>query len=197
MPINYEIHQIENAAGRGKDRKYVRLHYGHTMTAEEMERAIEASCSITRADVKAVMTELSHFALAELKAGNRFYLPELGWLSLSVGISNRYQTAETTGRDLYIRGIKFQPKAQLLENVRRGASFTKSAYSTLSSQLTRKETWSQIEQVLETSHFLTVGALCQATGLSKYKARKWLGLFEADGLLRKGGTKHQPLYFKT
>lgn len=126
MEINYEIHTIANSQGTGRERAYIQLRSKSAMTAEQLEKEIQSVCSLTSSDVKAVMSEISQIAIRELSNGNRFYLPEIGYLSLSVGNTPISQKANNkiTGKDIFLRNINFRPEAKFLNKVKKNVSFT-------------------------------------------------------------------------
>lgn len=119
MAIKYEVHNIENSQGTGQVCLFVRLRQGRAMTADELADKLAASSTLTAADMKAVMSELCHYAKEELAAGHRFYLPEIGYLSLSVGNTPPEEKADgkLTGNDVYLRNIDFRPEAKFLNRV--------------------------------------------------------------------------------
>lgn len=142
------------------------------------------------------MAELSAIAVRELSQGNRFYLPGIGYLSLSVGVPPSQKTnGKLTGKDICLRGINFRPEMTLLRKVRRQVSFVKSGFSTLSASYTAEELWKKVEVYLTAHRYTTRRILCMECGLSDYKAKKWLDMFVNEGKLAKDGTRHQPLYF--
>ena len=120
MSIKYTVQQIENAVGSGEARPFVRLQQGVAMTTEQLAAKIAASSTLTPADVKAVMSELCHYAKEELKAGNRFYLPEIGYLSLSVGNtpSDMLPKGVLTGKDIFVRNVDFKPELRFLNEIK-------------------------------------------------------------------------------
>lgn len=197
MAIQYELHTIDNAQGSGEPRYFVQLRNGTAMTADELAAAIEESCSVTRADVKAVMTELCHFAVGQLSQGRRFYLPEIGYLSLSVGSvpPELKPDGKVSGKDIYLRNINFKPETKFLDSVRSRVSFAKSAYTTRSTQYGEDELWAKVEDYLGSHHYITCRAMRETFGLSDYMARQWLSRFTTDGRLAKEGTRANGLYF--
>ena len=167
------------------------------MTTDELGKEVEQACSVTSSDLKAVMAELATIAVRELSQGNRFYLPEIGYLSLAVG--NVPPSAKTdwkiTGKDIYLRSINFRPEKKLLRMVQRQVCFVKSDYSTLSANYGADELWARVSAYLSVHCFITRRIMCVEFGLSDYKARKWLELFIAEGRLVKSCTRPQALYF--
>lgn len=89
MRIKYDIYTIENSQGDGSHRQFVRIQQPGAMTEEELCQEVHDRCTATAADVKAVMSAIREIAQRELSRGSRFYLPEIGYLSLSVGLKPR------------------------------------------------------------------------------------------------------------
>lgn len=197
MEIKYEIHNIENSQGTGEKRIYIQLHNNPAMTADELSKEIQETCTVTPSDVKAVMTEICHIAIRELSSGNRFYLPEMGYLSLSVGNipPSLKPNGKITGKDVFLRNINFKPEKKFLKEVQKNVRFVKSDYTTLSTKYTEDRLWSKIEGYLSHHRFITRRTMRSEFGLSDYKAKQWLDRFVASGKLTKEGTRHQPLYF--
>lgn len=197
MEINYEIHTIANSQGTGQERAYIQLRSKAAMTAEQLEKEIQSVCSLTSSDVKAVMSEISQIAIRELSNGNRFYLPEIGYLSLSVGNTPISQKANSkiTGKDIFLRNINFRPEAKFLSQIKKNVSFTKSPHSTLSAVYTPEELWSKTEDYLARHRYITRQTMSTLFGLSEYKAKQWIAQFLKEGKLVKEGTERHPLYF--
>ena len=197
MEIKYEIHNIENSEGSGKKRVYVQLRSYPAMTADELGDRVQRNCSVSASDVKAVMAELSAIAARELSQGNRFYLPGIGYLSLSVGNVPPSQKADgiVTGKDICLRGFNFRPEKTLLRKVQRQVCFVKSDYSTLSASYTAGELWSRVAAYLANNHFISHSILRKEFGLSDYKARQWLQRFTDEGRIVKFCSRPQALYF--
>lgn len=198
MSVKYEVHKIENVNGSGQSRPFIRLQQGKAMTAKQLETEIERSCTATESDVRAVMTELCHIAKRELSSGNRFYLPEIGYLSLSVGnvSPENLSNGKITGNAIYLRNIDFLPEAAFFKEIRGNVRFEKSTRSTLSVKYGEDELWQKVEAYLEENMYVTNTIMRSEFGLSKYMAAKWLDTFTEKGLLKKRGSEHQPLYFK-
>lgn len=196
MAIRYEIHTIENAQGTGKERLYIQLKNAKAMTADELESAIENACSVTKGDVKAVLSELARYIVQELSQGSRFYLPEIGYLSLSVGNTPPSQKPDgkITGNDIFVRNINFQPEGKLLDEIKKRTKFIKSPYTSRSTKYTEEELWAKVSDYIQANHYITCGIMTTKFKLSKYMALKWLSHFTESGRLSKGGTDHAPIF---
>ena len=58
MAIKIDIHSIANANGTGTPQPFVKMIPEPARTAEELEEEIQRNCTLTRSDVRAVLTAL-------------------------------------------------------------------------------------------------------------------------------------------
>lgn len=195
MAIKYELQDINNASGSGKKRKFVRLRQLPAMKADQLEHEIEANTTLKRADVKAVMAELSAGIVRQLSGGHRFYLPEIGYLSL--GVALKPDEEAPTATDISIRTLRFRPEQKLLKAVRESTRFEKAAGSTRSANYTEKELWPKVAEYLSRNHYIRLCDMCREFHLHKNKAKLWLNRFAGSGLLVKEGSALRPLYFRS
>ena len=116
MELKYDIYSIQNAVGTGEQCKYVRLKQYEPLTAKELEAKIQNRCSLTKGDVAAVLSELHDIAVEEFSQGRRFYIPEIGYFSLSVGLEMPEDNPDKkiTGKEVQLTGINFQPEKMLV-----------------------------------------------------------------------------------
>ncbi len=197
MAIKYEIHSIHNSKGEGGEQKFVRLRDHEPMTSKQIEEHIEQVCSLTRADVQAVMTALHGLIVTELSQGARFYLPQVGYLSLSVTteLPEGRTMEKVTGNDIRLRNINFKPTAELLNEVSRHVKFERSKFTTKSRQYTEEQLWSKMADFLKENEYLCRRDMEFHFSLRQQTALKWLKHFTEKGLLVKKGASNAPLYF--
>lgn len=197
MEIKYEIDKIKNAKGEGETHLFVRLKLQPGRTEKELIQEIEHSCSLSGADVRAVLSELQHIIAEDLSSKGRFHLHNIGYLSVSAGLNSVNESEKKiTGKDIFLRGINFQPEKELLDTVRNNVTFHHSKTSSKSVQYTEDVLWQNVEAYLDAHRYLTVSIMCSEFGLSRTMASKWLSVFVAGGRLVKEGTPRRPLYFK-
>lgn len=124
MSIKYEIHGIKNAKGEGKEQKYVHLFAREPQSDCALEDDIQASCSLTKADVRAAFSALRDYMVRALASGSRFHIPGVGYFSLSVGLDAPDDLPSDKMRADYIRlrNIRFRPERSLLGEVGSGAA---------------------------------------------------------------------------
>ena len=198
MDLKYDIYNISNVAGSGEERKYVRLKQQKAMTASELEATIQNRCSLTKGDVAAVLTELRDIAVQEFAMGRRFYIPEIGYFSLSIGLEMPEDNPDKkiTGKEVRLRGINFRPEASFLQEVGRNMRhIVRSEYTSQSRKYDEEKLWAKLQEYFKTERYITLKLMCNQFGLSRYTAQKWLDLFISEGRIIKDGTPHSPIYF--
>ena len=196
MSIKYEIHGIKNAKGEGKEQKYVHLFAREPQSDHALEEAIQANCSLTKADVRAAFSALRDYMARALASGSRFHLPGVGYFSLSVGLDAPDDLPADKMRADYIRlrNIRFRPERSLLSEVGSGVSFERAAFSSRSRQYTEQELLSLLRHYFATHTCLTRRELQRVAGLSDSTAKKWLQRLTATGVLQKDGASNAPVY---
>ena len=197
MELKYDIYSIQNASGTDERRKYVRLKQYEPLTAKDLETKIQNRCSLTKGDVAAVLCELRDIAVEEFSHGRRFYIPEIGYFSLSVGLEMPEDNPDKkiTGKEVRLTGINFQPEKKFIEEVRRNIKFVRSRYSSQSTQYTEEKLLAKIKEYIETNRYITCKIMRIQFGLTQYTAQKWLNHFCDKGIMVKDGTPHSPIYF--
>lgn len=174
MSIKYEIHGIKNAKGEGKEQQYVHLFAREPQSDCALEGDIQASCSLTKADVRAAFSALRDHMVRALASGSRFHLPGVGYFSLSVGLDAPDDLPSDKMRADYIRlrNIRFRPERSLLGEVGSGVSFERAGFSSRSRQYTEEQILSLLRHYFATHTCLTRRDLQRVAGLRASAAKK-------------------------
>ncbi len=196
MSIEYDIRSIPNSQGEGKEQKYVHL-TGHTpMNAKQLAAYIQGRCSLTKGDVQATLSALRDCMIRELASGNRFYIPEVGYFSLSAGIDlpEGQGIDRVKGYNVHVRNINFRPEASLLKELKQATRFERARTTARSKVYTEEEMVKKTDQYLAAHGYLTRRAMETEFGLLEHTARKWLKHLVETGRLKKEGPKNSPVY---
>lgn len=196
MRINYEIQSIKNSKGEDKEQKYVVLRSSNPLTDEEMEERIEASCTLTKADIRGVLTALRELAADQLSQGNRFHMPGIGWLSVSAGVKRDALEPgqKITGKDIFLSRIRFRPEAKFFNEVSRDVKFKREKDSSKPKEYDEEGLKRLLTDYFTRNEFLTSSVMQHDLGLSRYTTDKWLGKLVADDFLRKTVVKRNIYY---
>lgn len=196
MELKYEVFTISNVDGKGGTHEYIKVQDHPAMSEDELARSIEQRCTLTKGDVKAVLTTLHDYAIRELSEGNRFYVPGIGYLSLSVEHVKDEENPEKkiNGKDIRVRGINFRPERELLDEVAQRVTFVRARYTSRSRKYTEEHMWQLVSDYLQENEYITSRTMESHFLLTKYTAHKWLKLFVEKGLLEKHGNAQSPFY---
>lgn len=167
------------------------------MSAEQLESHIQTSCSLTKGDVEATLSALRENMIRELSQGNRFYIPTIGYFSLSVVLDMPKDKPVDKARADYIsvRNIKFRPDASMLKKVKMNTRFERAKFSTKSKATTEEIMLEKIKEYLSTNSCINRRTMETLFGLRQNAALKWLKHFTEIGVLRKEGAVNSPVYF--
>ena len=197
MELNYDIYTLDNVQGTGKKRKYVRIVQHEPMSEKQLLEKIQNRCSLTKGDVAAVLAELHDLCVEEFSMGHRFYIPEIGYFSLSAGLEMPEDNPDkkVTGKEVRITGINFRPEGKLMEEIQRNVHFKRSRYSNQSAKYSEETMLEKIKDYLQENRYITARVMRILFGLTPYMSQTWLSHFCEKDVMVKEGTKHAPIYF--
>ena len=197
MALKYEIQKIRNSGGDGTERRFARIFQHEPMTAQQIESHIQDNCSLTRSDVRSALVALRDCMVNELRKGNRFHIPDIGYFSLSVGLNMQEDTPTEKARADYItlRGVKFKPERSFVDDVGHGMRFERARFSTQSRKYSDEEIISSLRLFFASHTFLTRRDMELELGLRPSTALRWLRRLVGLGVLRREGRRNSPVYF--
>lgn len=197
MAIKYDIHSIHNVLGTGTERQFVHIFEADALTENQLCDRISERCTFNPADVKGVLRALRDVISEELTEGRRFALPDIGYLSLQVGVDlpEGKPMEEVRGNHISVRSVKFRPASKLLREVQRGCHFERSDGTSCSTRYTEAELEAKIRAYLADNDCITSRTLDKEFHIRRSAALKWLARFVETGLLRKAGALNSPVYF--
>ena len=156
MELKYDIYMLNNAQGIGEKRQYVRIVQHEPMTEKQLQEKIQNRCSLTKGDVAAVLAELHDLMVEEFSLGHRFYIPEIGYFSMSASLEMPEENPDKkiTGKEVRITGINFRPEGKLMEEVQRNVHFVRSRYSNQSTKCSEEKMLEKIKKYLRSEDSL-------------------------------------------
>lgn len=143
MELKYDIYMLNNAQGTGEKRQYIRIVQHEPMTEKQLQEKIQSRCSLTKGDVAAVLAELHDLMVEEFSLGHRFYIPEIGYFSMSASLEMPEENPDKkiTGKEVRITGINFRPEGKLMEEVQRNVHFVALVTPTNLQNTPKKSCW--------------------------------------------------------
>lgn len=124
MAVQYKLYQNNNSRSKQFGKWYSRAVMVDTVDTNRLAEQIEANCTVKRADVLAVLSELVVVMKQELQSSKRVKLDHFGTFKLGLATgpspSAKEFTAAQNVKDIH---VLFQPELHIDKNGRRTKSF--------------------------------------------------------------------------
>ncbi|MBO4905691.1 MAG: HU family DNA-binding protein [Bacteroidaceae bacterium] len=165
-------------------------------TTRELAQTIENACTLTQADIVAVLNALSTVLGNELLAGNRVQLDGIGTFSLSVkGEIKRDKNGKPLLHDASVRDVLFTPSMELKGRMK-DAKFTTHNVAAARSRADISDTDIQktLTELCQNESFFTLGSFAKHLGLTYSTARRRLIELVNKSIIENIGSRAKGLY---
>lgn len=124
MAVFYRLYQNNREGSNQYKMWYGRAVMTNKVTTDELAATIEANCTVKRADILAVISELVVTMKKELQDSKRVCLDGFGSFKLSISTKPSGTVAEFSAKD-NVKGVRilFQPELHIDSNGRRIKTF--------------------------------------------------------------------------
>ncbi len=124
MAVHYRLYQNKNKKSAYFNKWYGRAVVLDTVTTDQLADTIEANCTVKRADILAVISELVVTMKKELQDSKRVVLDRFGAFKLGVSSSPSDTVRDfTVGQNIKDIHIVFQPELRVGKDGRRVKAF--------------------------------------------------------------------------
>jgi len=122
--LNYRTYQNKNSENNGYGKWYARAVIRESIGIEEIATKMQDNCTVKRADILAVLSELGPTMRDLLQDSKRVVIPYMGAFKLGLKTEGTDTEEEFTAKN--VKGIKvlFQPTTRVLANHRRVQDLT-------------------------------------------------------------------------
>ena len=186
--IAYQLHVRNDLQGKATEENptmAVSVVNSKVITTADLAKDINRACSITEADVLAVLQAVGQRIGDALLDGNRVEIDHVGTFSLSLTCKNKRKEEHITSKDIEVKRIVFSPCAEL-QHVMRGAVIV-SGGSTTNKQLSdavieqRLTEFFTTHRSIQRSEFEHVCECSRYAALAKLKALVKAGELQVIG----------------
>lgn len=168
--------------------------YGTTDTVALAER-IHSRCTVTPADVKAVLTSLSDVVIDELKAGNRVHIDGLGYLQITLECPTVQSPKEVRAESIRFKSIAFRPEAELKKRLCT-TKFERISAKRHSVELADGQIDELLASFFATHTYMSRSDFQSLCGYTRPTANRRLKELRESGKLQIVGTRRSSLYVK-
>lgn len=120
MAVHYRLYQNNNIENKGYKKWYARAVALDTVTTDQIADTIEANCTVKRADILAVLSELVVTMKKELQNSKRVKLDRFGTFKLGINTSASESAEEfSAGQNVKNVHVLFMPEVTIGADGRR------------------------------------------------------------------------------
>lgn len=199
MSAYYDLYESPVPGNQNNDGEGVILHArpvgGTTHTTEELIKRISEGCTLTPADLKAVLVALSDCIASHLQNGDRVQLDGIGNFSVSLNCKKVTEAKDVHSHDVSFRHVNIQPAAELTRKVK-FMKLYRTPSSTRKNKMEKETRLALLNRKLDEEQFITRKMYKWYTGISQYAAAKELEELVNEGALVCRGTHHAKFYYR-
>ena len=195
--IAYQLHVRNDLQGKSTKKNptmAVSIVNSEVITTAHLAKDINRACSITEADVAAVLQALGQRIGDALLDGNRVELDHLGTFSLSLTCGNKKLEDHVTKNDIRVKNILFAPCAEMKQAMR-GAEIV-SGGPNPNKQLSDEVIERRLAKYFDEHEYMQRRDFESVCECSRYTATKKLKELVIAGKLRAMGTKNMRFYVR-
>ena len=193
--ITYQLHVRNDLQGKSTKKNptmAVSIVNSEIITTEQLAKDINRACSITEADVAAVLQALGQRIGDALLDGNRVEIDHIGTFSLALTCKNKRKEDHITSKDIEVSRIVFSPSAEL-QHTMRGAVIV-SGGPTGNKQLSDAVIEKRLAEFFSTHHSIQRSEFEHVCECSRYAALAKLKALVKAGKLEVIGKQNTRAY---
>ena len=194
MSIEYDFYRNPNSQGTNKKRYHARVISGDRISTDELAEEIQNECSLTKADVKAVLIALGDKLAKHLGEGNKVYLEGIGYFQVNLKCKEEVRSTHAIrSENVEFKSVSYRADNELKKRLR-NQKIQRSLKKVHSITMTEEEIDQALTEYFKTHETLTRHQFQTLCSQLKSTAHRILLKLVKDGKLRNVGTSHSPIY---
>lgn len=196
MAIKFDLFENPVKEGVSAPKLHAKVITKDVVTTREIREAIRRKCTVSPADVAAVITALNDELYENLSNGYAVHLEGIGYFSLSLKCAPDINPKYIKDDDVQVRSIKFTPDKDLIDRFQSVYLERKVDEAHHSTKLDEEEVKKKLAEYFKTHSFLQRRDLERLTGFNSSKSTRVIRELVKDEVLKNAGTKYQPVYVR-
>ena len=194
MSIEYDFYRNPNSQGTNKKRYHARVVSGDRISTDELAEEIQNECSLTVADVKAVLIALGDKLAKHLGEGNRVHLEGIGHFQVNLKCKEEVRSTHAIrSENVEFKSVSYRADNDLKKHLR-SQKIQRSPKKVHSIAMTEEEIDQALTEYFKTHETLTRHQFQTLCTQLKSTAHRILQKLVKDGKLRNVATPHSPVY---
>ena len=194
MAIQYDFYRNPNSGGANKERYHARVVSSGQISTEQLAKEINQECSLTPADIKAVLVSLSDKLAKHLSEGHKVYLEGIGHFQVNLRCKEEVRTVNASrSESIEFKSISYRADNELKKHLR-NQKIQRSQTKIHSVEMTEEEIDQKLTEYFKTHETLTRSQFEVLCTQVKSTAHRILQKLVKDGKLKNVSTKQHPVY---
>ena len=194
MAIEYDFYRNPNSEGTNKKRYHARVVSNNRISTDDLAEEIQNECSLTIADVKAVLIALGGKLAKHLGEGDKVHIEGIGHFQVNLRCKEEVRTTRAVrSENIEFKSVSYRADNDLKKHLRM-QKIQRSKTKIHSATLTEAEIDQMLMDYFKTHDTLTrrqFEVLCTQV---KSTAHRILQQLVKDGKLKNVATAHSPVY---
>ena len=181
--------------GEEKNKRFhARVVSNQSVDLDDIVSRISERCTLSRGDIKAVISELSTEIEAGLLSGKQVNIPEIGNFFLSLQAPKDADPQKTHAQSIEVKRIEFRADHQLRENVKKKAMFERSRQKVHSANISIYEVDALLIDYFDEHSFITRKGFEELCHFTRSTAVRHLKRLLSEGRLINTNTQRNPTF---
>ena len=194
MAIEYDFYRNPNSQGTNKKRYHARVVSGNRISTDELAKEIQDECSLTIADVKAVLIALGDKLAKHLGEGDKVHIEGIGHFQVNLRCKEEVRTTRAIrSENIEFKSVSYRADNDLKKHMQK-QKIQRSQTKVHSLPMTEEETDQILTEYFQTHETLTRRQFETLCTQMKSTAHRILQKLVKDGKLRNVATAHSPVY---
>ena len=194
MPIEYDFYRNPNSQGTNKKRYHARVVSSNRISTNELAEEIQNECSLTIADVKAVLIALGDKLAKHLGEGSKVHLEGIGYFQVNLQCKEEVRTTRSVRSDnVEFKSVSYRADNELKKHLR-NQKIQRSQTRIHSREMTEEEIDQKLSDYFKTHDTLSRSQFEVLCTQVKSTAHRILQKLVKDGKLKNVSTKQHPVY---
>ena len=194
MPIEYDFYRNPNSQGTNKKRYHARVVSSNRISTNELAEEIQNECSLTIADVKAVLIALGDKLAKHLGDGSKVHLEGIGYFQVNLQCKEEVRTPRSVrSENVEFKSVSYRADNELKKHLR-NQKIQRSQTKIHSVEMTEEEVDQKLTEYFKTHETLTRSQFEVLCTQVKSTAHRILQKLVKDGKLKNVSTKQHPVY---
>lgn len=194
MAVKYDLYKNPpRKDGKTRVKLHARVAASQTVETDQLVNATQAGCTLTDADVKAVLSALKHSIVRFLEDGKQVHVEGLGYFGMTLECRPVESAKEIRAESVKFKNVTFRPEKALKKHLS-ALDLVRSDRRNHSNEYSEIETDALLTDYFSDHTYILRSEFCNLCGFKRMTGIRRLNELVEKGKLKKEGAYRSPIY---